>query len=132
LRKFVVYADGAGGGYVLEPASAVGNFGILDSQTPGPYSDFATAYYVGGTMFPGATSPMTLAPQLLFRSGSIGGNLTGNYALDPATGRMVASVSRTILGGSDLVIYIVSPTKLVIMGDNLNISNSQLAWFRAY
>ena len=45
---------------------------------------------------------------------------------------MVAAVSRTILGGSDLVIYIVSPTKLVIMGDNLNISNSQLAWFRAY
>jgi hypothetical protein len=132
LRNFVVYADGAGGGYVLEPASAVGNFGILDLQAPGPYSDFTTAYYVGGTMFPGSTSPVTLAPQLLFQSGSVGGNLTGNYALDPATGRMVAAVSRTILGGSDLVIYIVSPTKLVIMGDNLNITNAQLAWFRAY
>ncbi len=132
LRNFVVYADGAGGGYVLEPTSTVGNFGVLDAQAAGPFSDFTTAYYVGGTMFPGSTSPVTLAPQLLFQSGSIGGNVTGNYALDPATGRMVAAVSRTILGGSDLVIYIVAPTKLVIMGDNLNISNSQLAWFRSY
>ncbi len=83
-------------------------------------------------MFPVSTSPITLAPQLLFQSGSIAGNLTGNYALDPTTGRMVAAVTRTILGGSDLVIYIVSQQKLVIMGDGLNITNSQLAWFDAY
>ncbi|HUO80192.1 MAG TPA: putative Ig domain-containing protein [Steroidobacteraceae bacterium] len=132
LRNFVLYADGTGGGYAIEPASVTGNFGILDAQAAGPYSDFATAYYEGGTMFPGSTSPITLAPQLLFQTGAINGNLTGNYALDPATGRMVAAVSRTILGGSDLVIYIVNPAKLVIIGDGLNISNSQLAWFEAY
>jgi hypothetical protein len=132
VRNFVLYADGAGGGFVVEPASAVGNFGILEAQATGPFSDFTTAYYIGGTLFPGATSPITLAPQLLFQSGSISGNLTGNYALDPVTGRMVAAVSRTILGGSDLVIYIVSQNKLVILGDNLNIANSQLAWFEAY
>ncbi len=131
-RQLVLYADGVGGGYVLEPASVTGNFGILDPQVAPPYSDFTTAYYVGGTMFPGSTSPITLAPQLLFQSGSIGGNLTGNYALDPTTGRMVAAVTRTILGGSDLVVYIVSQKKLVIMGDSLNISNSQLAWFSSY
>ncbi len=132
VRSFVLYADGAGGGYAIEPASAVGNFGILEPQAAGPFSDFSTAYYVGGTVFPGATSPITLAPQLLFQSGSISGNLTGNYALDPTTGRMVAAVYSTILGGSDLVIYIVNPKKLVIMGDSLNISNSQIAWFDAY
>lgn len=132
VRNFVLYADGAGGGYAIEPGSALGNFGILDPQAAGPFSDFSTAYYIGGTLFPGSTSPITLAPQLLFQSGSIGGNLTGNYALDPTTGRMVAAVSRTILGGSDLVIYIVNSKKLVIMGDSLNISNSQIAWFEAY
>ena len=132
VRSFVLYTDGAGGGYLIEPASATGNFGILDAQATGPFSDFSTAYYVGGTIFPGSTSPITLAPQLLFQSGSIGGNLTGNYALDPTTGRMVAAVSRTILGGSDLVIYIVNANRLVIMGDSLNISNSQIAWFEAY
>ncbi len=133
VRNFVLYADGAGGGYLIEPASTMGNFGILDPQTGGPpFSDFSTAYYLGASMYAGATSPITLAPQLLFQAGSIGGNLTGSYALDPTTGRMVAAVSRTILGGSDLVIYIVSPTKLVTLGDSLNISNSTLAWFNTY
>ena len=131
-RSFVLYADGAGGGYLVEPASPAGNFGILEQQAPAPFSDFQTSYYVGGTLFPASTSPITLAPQLLFQAGSIGGNLTGSYALDPTTGRMVAAVSRTILGGSDLVIYIVSQKKLVLIGDALNISNSQLAWFEAY
>lgn len=132
LRNFVLYADGAGGGYVLEPASAVGNFGILDAQAAAPYNDFTTAYYVGGTLFPGATSPITLAPQLLFQAGSLAGNVSGNYALDPTTGRMVASVYTTILGGNNLVIYIVSQKKLVVLGGGVNITNSQLAWFQAY
>jgi hypothetical protein len=132
LRNFVLYADGAGGGYLLEPASAVGNFGIVDAQAAGPYSDFTTAYYLGGTVFPGSTSPITLTPQLLFQSGSIAGNLTGNYALNPLNGRMVAAVSRTIFGGSDLVIYIVSPMKLVVICDGLNISNSQIAWLENF
>ena len=132
IQNIVLYANGTGGGYVLEPASPFGLFGILDAQVAGPYDNFSTGYYAGGTMFPGSTSPITLAPQLLFQSGAIAGNLTGNYAIDPATGRMVAAVTRTILGGSDLVIYIVSPQKLVVMGDGLNISNSQLAWFDAY
>ena len=78
------------------------------------------------------SAPITLAPQLLFQAGSIGGNLTGSYALDPTNGRMIAAVSRTILGGSDLIIYIVSPNKLVTVGDSLNISNSTLAWFNTY
>ena len=133
VRNFVLYADGAGGGYLIEPASTMGNYGILEQQTGGPpFSDFSTAYYLGASMYPGATSPITLAPQLLFQAGSIGGNLTGSYALDPTTGRMVAAVSRTILGGSDLVIYIVSPTKLVTLGDSLNISNSTIGWFTTY
>jgi hypothetical protein len=132
-RNFVLYADGAGGGYLIEPASVMGNFGILEQQTGGPpFSDFSTAYYLGASMYPGAASPISLAPQLLFQAGSIGGNLTGSYALDPTNGRMIAAVSRTILGGSDLIIYIVSPTKLVSVGDSLNISNSTLAWFNAY
>ena len=131
-RGFVLYANGAGGGYVMEPASFSGNFGILEQQVPGPFSDFATAYYAGGTQYPGSTSPITLAPQVLFQAGSISGNVTGYYAIDQSTGRMLGTVSRTILGGSDLVMYIVSPKKLVILGDNLNITNSALSWFESY
>ncbi|MBS0394399.1 MAG: hypothetical protein JSR54_07205 [Proteobacteria bacterium] len=131
-RAWVVYSDGAGGGYVVEPGSAVGNFGIFEAQAAGPYSDFSTAYYVGGTLFAGATSPISQVPQLVFSAGTIGGDLSGSYAIDPTTGRMVAGVTRTIFGGSDLVIYIVSQDKLVMMGDSLNISNSQIAWLEHY
>lgn len=131
-RSFVLYADGAGGGYLLEPVSAVGNFGILEKQTGAPFGDFATAYYVGGTLFPGSTSPITLAPQMLFQNGAISGNVTGSYALDPASGRLIATVSRNIFGGSGLVIYIVSADKLVVLGDSVNSANSALAWLQHY
>jgi hypothetical protein len=131
-RQFVLYADGAGGGFVIEPASTTGNFGVLEQQVGAPFTTFPTAYYVGGTQFAGSTSPITLAPQILFQSGSIGGNLSGSYAIDPTNGRMVASVTRNILGGTGLVIYVVSTQKLVILGDNVNSLNAQLAWFQHF
>lgn len=132
LRSFVVYVDGAGGGFVVEPASTTGNFGILEPQVGAPYTTFPTAYYVGGTLYAGSTSPITLAPQLLFQSGSVGGNLTGSYAIDPTTGRIVMAVTRNILGGTGLVAYVVSSQKLVILGDGVNALNSQLAWFQHF
>jgi hypothetical protein len=131
-RQFVLYADGAGGGFVLEPSSLAGNFGILEQQVGTPFATFPTAYYVGGTLYAGSTSPISLTPQLLFQSGSIGGNLTGNYAIDPNTGRMVAAVTRNLFGGTGLVIYAVSTNKLVILGDGVNAINSQLAWVQHF
>ena len=41
---------------------------------------------------------------------------------------MVGAVSRNILGGTGLVMYVVSPQKLVVIGDANNSINSQLAW----
>ena len=131
-RQFVLYADGVGGGFVLEPSSLASNFGILEQQVGTPFTTFPTAYYVGGTLYAGSTSPITLAPQLLFQSGTIGGNLTGSYAIDPNTGRMVAAVTRNLFGGTDLVIYAVSTDKLVILGDGVNAINSQLAWVQHF
>ena len=131
-RSFVLYMDGAASGYVLEPVSATGNFGILDAQVGAPFNVFAAAGYIGGTVFAGAASPITLTPLLQFQNGLIGGNLTGSYALDPNTGRMEASVTRNILGGSGLIIYVVSPSKLVVMGDGVLSDNSAIAWLRPY
>jgi hypothetical protein len=131
-RQFVLYADGAGGGFVLEPSSFAGNFGILEPQLGTPFATFPTAYYVGGTLYPGATSPITLTPQLLFQSGTIGGNLSGSYAIDPNTGRIVAAVTRNLFGGTGLVIYAVSTDKLVILGDGVNAINAQLAWVQHF
>jgi len=65
---------------------------------------------------------------LTLAAGAVGGNLTGTYAVDPSTGRIIAAVSRNVLGGTGLVFYYVSPSKLVVIGDANNSINSQLAW----
>jgi hypothetical protein len=127
-RNFVLYADGAGGAVVLEPVSLANNFGFLEPQSGVPFTTFPSAYYVGGTVYAGASSPISTLPQLTLSLGTIGGNLTGSFAVDPATGRIIGAVSRNILGGSGLVFYFISPQKLVVIGDANNSINSQLAW----
>ena len=131
-RNFVFYTDGAGGGYFLEPDSATGNFGILQPQTGLPFTAFAPHYFQGGTMFAVATAPISTVSQVLLQNGSLSGNVSGSYALYADTGRIVANVSRVLLGGSDLVIYLLSANAFVAMGDGLNSPNSQIAWFEAF
>jgi len=70
--------------------------------------------------------------QLLIGQGSISGGITGYYVLDPPTGRMTFSASRLILGGSDVVGYVLDQKHVVLMGDSLSIQNSQIAWLEAY
>jgi hypothetical protein len=41
-------------------------------------------------------------------------------------------VSQNIFGGTGLVMYLVSPTKLVVMGNSVNSVNSQIAWLQTY
>jgi len=127
-RNFVLYADGAGGAVVLEPTSLANNFGFLEPQVGVPFTSFPSSYYVGGTVYAPSSSPISTLPQLTLSAGTIGGNLSGTFAVDPATGRLIGSVSRNLLGGTGLVMYVVSPDKLVIIGDGYNSINSQLAW----
>ncbi len=131
-RDFVIYVTSANNGYLIEPTSTVGNFGILDAQVGAPFSDFLASYYVGGTVFPTSTSPISLVPQVLLQEGAMSGNVTGSYAIDAASGRVIATVSRNILGGSGLVFYIVSTSKIVVLGDGVNSVNSSLAWLQGY
>jgi hypothetical protein len=131
-RDFVLYLSSPGNGYVLEPTSATGNWGILDAQLGAPFTDFLSSYYAGGTVFATSTSPISLVPQILFQEGSMRGNVTGTYAIDPNSGRAIANVSRNILGGSGIAVYIVSTRKLVVIGDGVNSVNSSLAWLQGY
>ena len=135
-HRFVLYSDGAGGGFVVEPQSVTNNYGILRAQTiltlQNPITSFLTTYYLGGTMNPVATSPITNLAQLVIGQGSISGGITGYYVLDPPTGRMAFSASRLILGGSDVVGYVLDQKHVVLMGDSLSIQNSQIAWLEAY
>jgi len=131
-RNFVFYLSSPGNGYILESGSTFGNFGFLDAQIGVPFTSYSGADYVGGTVFPVDDSPITLTSQIVLQGGLLSGNLTGNYALDTSTGRMEASVSQNIFGGTGLVMYLVSPTKLVVMGNSVNSVNSQIAWLQTY
>jgi hypothetical protein len=128
-RSFVLYADGAGGGQLLEPTSTVGTFGSFEPQVGVPYTSFDTAFYIGGTVFATSTSPITLAPEIQLGNGQLSGNVTGSFALDGTTGRAPALVSRAILGGTGIIIYVISPKRLVVLGDGINASNASLSWF---
>lgn len=135
-RSFVLYSDGQGGGFVVEPGSLVNNYGILRPQTvfaqQNPITTFKSTYYLGGTVNAVATSPITNLAQLLVGQGSVSGGISGYYVLDPNSGRMTFSASRLILGGADVVGYMLDQQHLVLMGDNLSIPNSQIAWIEAY
>jgi hypothetical protein len=135
-RQWIIYSDGNGGGFAVEPGSVANNYGILRPQTifaqQNPITSFQSTYYLGGTMNAVATSPITNLAQLLVNQGSISGGITGYYVLDPNSGRMTFSASRLILGGSDVVGYVLDQQHLVLMGDSLSSPNSQIAWIEAY
>jgi hypothetical protein len=131
-HDYVFYLSGPGTGYLVEPVSAVGMFGVLDAQTGGPYTTFVPTYFVGGSVFSCSSSPITLTPQLFFDEGAMSGNVTGEYALDPLTGRVIASVQRNILGGSELVGFLISPQRMVLLGNGVNSVNSTVAWLTSY
>jgi hypothetical protein len=127
-RHFVLYADGAGGAVVLEPTSLANNFGFLEPQVGVPFSSFPSSYWVGGTVYAATTSPISTLSQLSLSQGVVGGNLTGSFAVDPSTGRLIAAVSRNMMGGTGLVFYVINYDKMVVIGDANNSINSQLAW----
>jgi len=135
-RLFVVYSDGHGGGYVVEPGSLVNNYGIIRPQTifaqQNTITTFNTTYYLGGTVNAVATAPITNLAQLLIGQGSVSGAVSGYYVLDPTSGRMAFSASRLVLGGADVVGYVLDQQHLVLMGDSLSSPNSQIAWIEAY
>jgi len=131
-RKFVLYLWGPGNGYLVEPASPVGTFGTLDAQLGSPYSNFHPTYFLGGSVFNSSSSPITSVPELFFDDGAMSGNLTGSYAIDPVTGQVLATVTRNILGGTGLIGYVISPTRMVLIGNGVNSVNSTLVWLMSY
>ena len=131
-RDFVMYLSGPSSGYLLEPGSAIGTFGIMDAQTGAPFLAFPPTYFVGGSVFSCSSSPITLAPQVFFNGGSLSGNLTGSYALNPTDGRLLATVQRNIFGGTGLLGFLISSDRIVTIGNGVNSVDSTIAWFESY
>jgi hypothetical protein len=118
-RSFVFYLDGIANGYVIEPGSPSGNAGLLEAQytpTQGIYPDTLPGLFVGGTQYVQTPGPIILASQMSLSFGGISSNYTsGQFGVDPATGRGFGSLTESGISSTDAALYIVSPTKIDVM-----------------
>ena len=113
-RHFVVYLDSAANGYVIEQGSTVGNAGILEPQSAGPFTSSVAGFFVSGTQFPEDVAPMVLMPSVGLANGVISSTAgTGYFAIDATTGRGVGSTSISGSGTALFVLYVVNPNRVV-------------------
>ena len=117
-RNFVFYLDGVSDGYILEQGSTTGNVGLLEAQTvpSGGFTSTLNGEFVGDTQFPLSYAPVALEPLVQLAYGSLSStNFSGDFAVDPTTGRGFGTVSTTGVGETADVLYVVSPTKVDLM-----------------
>ncbi len=118
-RNFVFYLDGLADGYVVETGSGSGNAGLLEAQytpTGGVYPDTLPGLFVGGTQYAQAPGPIILASQFSLSYGELSSNYTsGQFGVDPTSGRGFGSLTESGIAATDAALYIVSPTKIDVM-----------------
>jgi hypothetical protein len=118
-RRFVLYLDGIGDGYVIELGSPSGNAGVLEAQylpAGGAYPDTLLGYFVGGTQFVQSPGPIVLIPTVTLAFGVLSSTYTsGQFAIDPSSGRGFGSMTLSGITNSSAALYVVSPTKIDVM-----------------
>jgi hypothetical protein len=129
VRQLIGYLDAASNGYVVERGSSTGNAGLLEAQMAGPFSSTVDGLFVAGTQFPQTASPLALMPVTYLNSGNITSSSASGYvAVDSVTGRGLGSLSITGLGGVATALYIVSPTKVLLLRFGSTSQNGAIEW----
>jgi hypothetical protein len=135
-RHLAMYLNGQKSAYMLETTGTEGGFGFIEPQVGDPtqplqpFSTFVGGIFLGATIFPASVSPITLFPSQSLGNGTLAGNLSGVYAVDPVTGRGLATFDRNLLGGLGGIFYIVNANKFVMMGDGVNALTSSMGVFQ--
>ncbi len=118
-RPLVFYLDGVSDGYIIDPASTAGEVGLLEAQTVpanGTFSDTYDSQFVGDTQWPQTDGPVALQPTVQLEYGTLSSSyLSGNFAIDPASGRGFGLATLTGVGETADVLYVVSPTKIDLL-----------------
>ena len=124
--SFTFYLDGIANGYIVEQTGVSGSAGFLEAQFQGPYPlppaqgifpDTLPNNFVGYTAYPQSHGPISLEPTLQLNYGALSSSETnGSFAIDATTGRGLGSITETGIGSTPAVLYLVSPTKVDIMG----------------
>jgi len=126
---YVFYLDGSNDGFILGESSNAAEFGFFQPQAPGPF----TTATINGTFASATFLPMTptspnFATEITLNNGTLSattpsGALTGAYTV-AASGRGTASVNLPVLGSKNLVLYVISPTGVVVMGSDNTMSDA--------
>ncbi len=126
--NYVYYLDGVNDGYILGSGSSA-EFGFFQPQAAGPFTSASVNGTFGGaTFFPLTPTTPNLATEITLNNGSVSANtpagaLTGTYTVAPS-GRGTASVNLPVLGGKDLVFYVIGPDSIAVMGSDATASDA--------
>jgi hypothetical protein len=127
--EYVYYLDGSNDGFILGESGTEAEFGFFQPQAPGPF----TKSTVDGTFASATFLPMTpaspnLATEITLNDGTLSANtpagaLKATYTVT-ASGRGTASVNLPVLGGSNLVLYVIGPGSVEVMGSDNTMSDA--------
>ena len=113
-RQFAIYLDGTANGYVVEHSGTAGGAGLLEAQTPGPFTSSVPGFFVSGTQYPEDVAPIVLLPAVNISNGTLSStNASGYYVLDTVTGRGLGYITVTGSAGAPFVMYEVGPNRVV-------------------
>ncbi|HEV2194057.1 MAG TPA: hypothetical protein VGR55_00610 [Candidatus Acidoferrum sp.] len=126
--NYVYYLDSVNDGYILGLGNSA-EFGFFQPQAAGPFTTASiNGTFGSATFFPLTPMAPNLATEITLNNGSMSANtpagaLTGTYAVAPS-GRGTASVNLPVLGGKDLVFYVIGPDSVVVMGSDATASDA--------
>lgn len=104
-------------------------FGFFQPQAAGPFTTVSiNGIFGSATLFPLTPAGPNLATEITLNNGSVSastptGALTGTYTVAPS-GRETASVNLPVLGGNDLVLYVIGPDSMVVVGSDATASDA--------
>jgi hypothetical protein len=127
-HNYVYYLDNANDGYILGLDSNA-EFGFFQPQAPGPFNAASiNGTFAAGTFLPETPGSPNLVTEVTLNNGDFSANtpsgaLSGTYSVG-ASGRGTATVNLPVLGGNDLVFYVISPNSVALMGSDNTMSDA--------
>jgi hypothetical protein len=124
---YVYYLDGPNDGYILGLGKTA-DIGFFHPQSGGPFSTASIdGTFASSTIFPQTTASPNLAAEIALNNGSLsantpGGALSGSYSV-ASSGRGTATVNLPLLGGTDLLFYVIGSDTVVVMGSDNTVSD---------
>jgi hypothetical protein len=126
---YVYYLDDSNDGFILGESSNTAEFGFFQSQAPGPFNNATiNGSFVTGTFLPMTPTSPNLATEITLNNGTLSastpaGALSGTYTV-ASSGRGTASVNLPVLGGSNVVLYVIGPGSVEVMGSDNTMSDA--------